>query len=677
MRRPLDRARILRRTDDQPTLPARVKRIMRKYSATMLLPGPVVPILGPERVAGSWSTPAGYDNTTVGNGASVTVTAGTAVGARAAVALQPLDVGKTYRVTARCLSQTATTGFYVREGSVPGNGTTVLSSPGLAAGGFYEATFTATRTDYNVLTSANVAASYAFSDISAREILGYQNTYSSFVAGNYRESTGQNLAAVDQQVGLVIDAGQQPGSELVLNGGFDTAAVWQSMPSAGSAVVAGGVLTVTRTTEFIASAQPINFVAGKLYDINFSGKLVSGSSALTIALRIGGNITGAVRLQHSVAGSPSMTGYSIKYFCANTETLWLQAGAGNAPGVVEFDNISVRELPGINASQATSGFQPYLRKVPKTLGPNLVSNGDFANGLAGWSLYGSATGQVVNGEAEVIAAATNSRLERNIPGIAVGKEYWASASIRGSGQATSLTVIRGAAGNYGTIATSGSTATSRKAEFGFVATGADAIVQFLPSTGTGVGTGYVDDVAVCEVLEWTYAWQFEGTDDRLSLSAVPFQMSDDHFVVVGARQTGAGVRCLFGQGTANATANQPFFGFNSLNELNVYVRNDAGLSQQIKGPAIAANVIGVYSYLRRATGALTKIKVDGVDVVSSSASLPTSVASSAGVGSNMRPTPAEHFNGHIHCVILGKGAITDAELLVLEKFAASLQGRSL
>lgn len=634
-------------------LPTRVKRILRKYGATLLMPGPAVPILGPERIVGNWSTPAGYDNATAGNGQSVTVTAGTTVGARAAIALQPLEVGKTYRATARCLSQTATTGFYVREGSVPGNGTTTLSSPGLAAGGYYEATFAATRTDYNVLTSANVAASYAFADISVREVLGYQNTYSSFIAGNYRESTGQNLAAVDQQVGRALNAARAARPELTAGNAWSSAA---GIAAVGAELHFSGATGGASLNAGLAVLGSLHEVTYEIYDYVSGGvkPFLGATSAAAL-----GNSNGW-RTELVVADDNR-----IRFFVSSS------------PATLKVRNISVRELPGIHALQATSGFQPYLRKVPKTLGQNLVSNGDFANGLAGWSLYGSATGQVVNGEAEVVAAATNSRLERNIPGIVAGKEYWASASIRGSGQATSLTVIRGAAGNYGTIATSGSAATSRKAEFGFYATGADAIVQFLPSSGTGVGTGYVDDVAVCEVLEWTYVWQFDGTDDRLSLSVVPFQMADDHFVIAAGVKTGGADGDLFS--ARNNTSPTQIVGvvrINAAGTLLCVYRDDANTLIQ-SGIAGVVPLNTPFVAALRKTGHRKSIRRDSGSWVHEDTPMGATTVNVATIGGSMSNAFGQGWPGYMHMIAIGKGAITDGEVRELEKFAAKLQGRSL
>lgn len=673
MRRPLQRARILRRSDDRPplTLPAALRRILRKYPSMLHIAGPAVPILGPELVSnGAFDTADGWSAATGWgiSGGTLNHTAPSTLMPALTVATQ---AGKTYLCAFSISSQSAAgSGVSLRLGST---NLTIRNAVGT-----YSETLTQT-VESNIVGFIARGASGdwlgSIDNLSVREIVGYQNTYASFAAGNYKESTGQTLAAVDQQVGLVVDAGQQPVQELVLNGGFDSGDVWQAMPAAGSAVVSGGVLTVTRTTEFIASAQPINFVAGKVYDINFSAKLVSGSAALTIALRIGGNITGAVRLQHSVAGSSLMTGYSIKYFCANTETLWLQAGAGNAPGVVEFDSVSVRELPGTHAAQATSGYQPYLRKVPKTLGPNLVSNGDFANGLAGWSLYGSATGQVVNGEAEIVAAATNSRLERNIPGVVAGKEYWASASIRGSGQATSLTVIRGASGNYGTIATSGSAAASRKAEFGFYASGSDAIVQFLPSSGTGVGTGYVDDVAVCEVLEWTYAWQFDGVDDRLPLSTLPLASTDDFYQAFALRCSTSGANKTFADLLTNPSTGTRLgcLRINGSNALQVVHANDAGGVVTTAGRTVTDGQQLVVEALR--VGASHTVFADGaVDIQTAVAGNYTTT--NATIGARGAGT-SEPFLGYIYADLVLKGAPSDAERATVRKFLAQLQGRSL
>lgn len=476
-----------------------------------------------------------------------------------------------------------------------------------------------------------------------------------FQPGNCNESTGNTLAAVDQQVGLVVDAAQSPGPELALNGGFDNSDVWQAMPAAGSAVVAGGVLTVTRTTAFIASAQPINFVAGKVYDINFSAKLVSGSAALIIALRIGGNTAGAVRLQHSVAGSSLMTGYSIKYFCANTETLWLQAGAGNAPGVVEFDSVSVRELPGIHASQATSGYQPYLRKVPKTLGPELVVNGSL-DSADGWTLSGTAT---ISGGVCDIATTGSGWLEQGV----VTK---AGSLHRVTATASLAATFCGAWDSAGRSALLSNSAGGRQPGFvEFFFTAADAL-SFIAFTSTASGATRLDNISVREVLEWTYAWQFDGVDDRLVGTAVPFQPSDDYFSVFGVvRNSDAVLRRIWEVQNVGIGGG-----------MGVWLTNNTATFYASGATAVTVGVAdGPVVITAKKLGNARSIQADNLAPTTSTTSVTDHTSLTCVIGNTFagdRP-----YSGPIYGGIIGKGAISDAELQTLKRFIARLQGRSL
>lgn len=518
-----------------PTLPRRVRSILRKYGATLIMPGPAVPILGPERIVGNWSTPAGYDNTTVGNGQSVTVTAGTAVGARAAIALQPLEVGKTYRATARCLSLTATTGFYVREGSVPGNGTTTLSSPGLAAGSYYEATFAATRTDYNVLASANVAASYTFADISVREVLGYQNTYSSFIAGNYKESTGNTLAGIDQQVGLVIDASQDAGPELMVNGNFSVGlAAWAVYANGGTANATGGVATVTSGGTNGRIEQAKMLTANKTY---IATAYVTLGTAPNMQLEcIRGAAGSYASLGKFVATTPDRQLARFVFVATGADVI-VQAKSADGAGTFTIEQVSLRELPGIHASQSTSGYRPYLRQLG---GVNL--------------------------------------------------------------------------------------------------------------------------------------WQFDGVDDRQSLSVVPFEMADDFFGVFGYRIAAAADVNLLALRNTGQTNPAIVFGVLPNGAPRFWARNDAGTFVQTQG----VPRIGVDTVLSgRKYSATMECRVEGVLAQSAARPANALTVNNATLCASVATTAGGFFNGNLHGAILGKGAITAAELLVLEKFMARLQGRSL
>lgn len=168
------------------------------------------------------------------------------------------------------------------------------------------------------------------------------------------------------------------------------------------------------------------------------------------------------------------------------------------------------------------------------------------------------------------------------------------------------------------------------------------------------------------------SWQFDGTDDRLSLSAVPFQTQDASFAVAAftplAADGGVGRR-LFefggnGSEVALLTSNAGLL-FN--------VRGDSGGQSSINGGATATNTPFIATCIQ--TGSSRLLRVDSVLKGSNTVAVSASTANAATVGN--RAAGDRPFNGHQHIQIFGKGAITDAELLVIEKFAARLQGRNL
>lgn len=144
--------------------------------------------------------------------------------------------------------------------------------------------------------------------------------------GNYRESTGQTLAAADQQVGLVVDANGKAGVELV---------TVQTVSFNGSEAA------------FFAKGFTIpqdSLPLGKLYEMTFSYNVSSGS----IRLRIGDTIDTAL----TGTGSRTIRGLAlVAGRCSAQNTVTSTVGSVTA---------SVREISGSHAYQSTSGFQPVL-----------------------------------------------------------------------------------------------------------------------------------------------------------------------------------------------------------------------------------------------------------------------------------------------------------------------------
>jgi hypothetical protein len=182
------------------------------------------------------------------------------------------------------------------------------------------------------------------------------------------------VSATGQAVGLLLDKskGLALGSELVTNGTFDADTNWTK--GAGW-TISGGVATKTTGT---SSA------------INQTGSTVSGTSFYRVAVTVSGRTAGSLywRLGNTT---------NLQIMSANgSYTFTIQAAAsGSYIGLFAdtsfdgtIDNISVKELPGNHAVQATAANRPIYGIHPFGGRRNLlVRTEEFEN--AAWNTTGS------------------------------------------------------------------------------------------------------------------------------------------------------------------------------------------------------------------------------------------------------------------------------------------------
>lgn len=103
------------------------------------------------------------------------------------------------------------------------------------------------------------------------------------------------------------------------------------------------------------------------------------------------------------------------------------------PGEGTFDGIDAAnfiESIGTSAA-AVDGPVGYVGDAGKTLGAELVTNGDFRNGTTGWSVYNSSTLEVVNGELKVTSTtASYGGAQQSLGTHPVGKVFEVSWTAR-------------------------------------------------------------------------------------------------------------------------------------------------------------------------------------------------------------------------------------------------------
>lgn len=168
------------------------------------------------------------------------------------------------------------------------------------------------------------------------------------------------VTAVGQPVGLILDKSQGLvlGPELVVNGGFDSATGWTL---SGTTTISGGLLHAASASSEYMATQLFPFVSGKTYELTIVVPTVT-SGNLSIIYGVGTNVNALTVISSGTFKSRVAAG------SGNIELRILSSGAGF---VGTIDNISIKELPGNHASQATAASRPLLA----------------ATGLSEWTNY--------------------------------------------------------------------------------------------------------------------------------------------------------------------------------------------------------------------------------------------------------------------------------------------------
>ena len=185
----------------------------------------------------------------------------------------------------------------------------------------------------------------------------------------FQEATGITPAAVDQNVGLALDISKWGGKtlaqvlagqpELVVNGNFDVDISGWTNVGGSTAIWSSGVMQITADAGFVGGRyQDVTISSGARVEISARCRRLSGTSPLNLVAYVGGAFTTLIGIRQVTEGDfitatlrVSPGGTSIR--------VYFQAVNGN--GVFEVDNVSVKEIPGNHASQATSGARPVLK----------------------------------------------------------------------------------------------------------------------------------------------------------------------------------------------------------------------------------------------------------------------------------------------------------------------------
>jgi hypothetical protein len=205
----------------------------------------------------------------------------------------------------------------------------------------------------------------------------------------FQDSTGITpVTAVGQPVGLLLDKskGLVLGSELVTNGDFSNGITGWTPSNATLTVINGEIeVNVTSAWGYARQVSIPGFVVGRTYEI--SGTLRAGTVTKVRVNRAAGETFGSTT-------SKTNTQFTYRYVATAT-TLSLELDTEGAVGTAYFDNISVKELPGNHATQATSTSRPILARHPATGKRNLMLHSENLSDGNWIKLRVTASGQTV------------------------------------------------------------------------------------------------------------------------------------------------------------------------------------------------------------------------------------------------------------------------------------------
>jgi hypothetical protein len=170
----------------------------------------------------------------------------------------------------------------------------------------------------------------------------------------YQDSVGTTtVSQVEQQVGLILDKSKRLvlGSEIVTNGTFDSSTGWTLNGSITA--ISGGILTLgdAAVNPGTATQTGVTLKANTFYKVSFN---VVATTSGSVRIYFG---AGAVAVTSIVSALGSYTFYIL---CPSAQTQFTIQTQNN-PANISVDNVSIKEITGNHAYQATTNSRPYLR----------------------------------------------------------------------------------------------------------------------------------------------------------------------------------------------------------------------------------------------------------------------------------------------------------------------------
>lgn len=362
-------------------------------------------------------------------------------------------------------------------------------------------------------------------------------------------------------------------------------------------------------------------------------------------VNVGSTATGVVGEARNIVSVPTAQGTRTRLLVVR------QVGPEFGAGSFIAQPASVREVVGRPLFQSTTSFKPKLKRVPKRLGPELVTNGDFSQGSTGWTVVQPTSGAVTFDGAKATILSNDGTMACILKTslLTIGKQYQLSADV----------VVRTGSCIIGDNAAAvyGQTVSSSTIRNTFAATTAN--LQVKRGAGGLPNDFDIDNVSIREVLEWGWAWVFDGTDDVLATVSQPAAGSESFIVAKRLYALPAATGpYMFKRGT-----NQ---GAHMYATTSVYNNTEIGTGSAYvyrSGPQVGHSVNSLVLSPTTRQVRVNAVSDGGAAVTYVSADAVIKVG--AGVF---------FYKGEIFAAAYAPAAIPDAELLIVERAIGALAG---
>jgi hypothetical protein len=494
---------------------------------------------------------------------------------------------------------------------------------------------------------------------------------------------GQTVALLlDKSKGLVL------GSELVTNGNFSNGTTGWSSGSGAVLSDDAGRLKVTLAGSQGWAAQSISTVIGASYRVDFT---VTNGDATGVYLFIGTANNNTAENYDS--GAKANGTYTAIFRATATTTFIKPFVLGSAGKFAFYDNISVKELPGNHATQATTASRPTYGIQPLGGRRNLLTRTEEF-GDADWVKSGSPTLTSQGGGVWRLQASAGSWLLYQARPLSGNVAFSIEVKSNGAGLDGFMFMRGGVAVGSNLTATSDwvrytTTGTNTgSGDIGIIRNSSlaavDVLIRFpqleLGSTATAyqrVTTQY--DVTEAGVQSLSYL-SFDGVDDFLVTPTITPGI-DKVQVFVGVRKLSDAAAGVIVEHSANSNTNTgslAFFAPSGASPNYGWRSYGNGAVGDVTSTTYTAPITSVLTGQGSIATDLSTLRINGTQVGSSSADQGTGNFGNYPLYLGRRGGTSAPFNGQIYNLIvrfganLDAGAITSTETFVAGKTGVTL-----